>query len=173
MSQPTFHPSVNARVNKLGKRYEKLQAAAFHTIKDIAVFCERNGPIFKKFMAYNDQLLHLLKEEKIPESLLKQQIDTSDAMAALGRRFTPMFSELVYSTKPKIDSIVDFGKTLERDLIALHALRLQKEASEALTSQLEQQTDTLARLHTEVRQLLNECVSAVQEMQATLKRSLN
>jgi hypothetical protein len=173
MEQMPFHPSVNARVNKLGKAYEKLQAAAIRSIKDVADFCERSGPVFKQFMAYNDQLAHLLSEEKIPEHLLKEQIETSDAVAALGRQFLPMFSDLVHTTKPKLDHIIDYGSTLIRELDALHALRHQKEASEIFVLRLEEQVSALAQTHTELRQHLNACTSAIQQMQATLKRSIN
>jgi len=173
MDQMTFHPTVNARVNKLGKGYEKLQTAVLRTLKDIADFYERTEPIFKRFMAYNDQLLHLLKEEKMPEHLLKQQIDTSNAVGALGQRFLPMFTDLVYVSGPKLDRIITYADSLTRELQALHVLHLQKEASETLTAKLEKETEALAQLHTEVRAHLNACKSAIEEMQATMKRSVN
>jgi hypothetical protein len=173
MPQPTFHPSVNARVNKLGKEYEKLQTAAFRTMKDIPAFSDRIGPSLQQFMDYNDQIVHLLNEEKIPEHLLKHQIETSDAMAALGKRFNPMFSDLVYGSRPKLDRILKYGDTLTRELHTLHDLRLHQEASETLTAKLEKETEALTHLHTEVRQLLNACISAFQEIQNILKRSLN
>lgn len=173
MDQMTFHPTVNARVNKLGKGYEKLQTAVLHTLKDIADFYERTEPIFKRFMAYNDQLLHLLKEEKMPEHLLKQQIDTSNAVGALGQRFLPMFTDLVYVSGPKLDRIITYADRLTRELEALHALRDEQVASETLTAKLEKETETLWRLHTEVREDLSTCKSAIEEMQATLRRSVN
>lgn len=173
MPQPTFHPSVNARVNKLGKGYEKLQTATFRTMKDIATFCERTEPIFKQFMAYNDQLIQLLNEEKIPEHLLKQQIDTSDAVGALGKKFLPMFTDLVYGSRPKLDRIITYADGFTRQLHTLHDFRLHQEASETLTTKLEKETEALTHLHTEVRQLLNNCTSMVQQMQIILKHSLN
>jgi len=173
MTEPKFHPSVNARVNKLGKGYEKLQTAAFRTMKDIATFCERTEPIFKQFMDYNDQLIQLLNDEKIPEHLLKQQIDTSDAVGALGKKFLPMFTDLVYGSRPKFDRIINYADSLTSELHTLHNFRLHQEASETLTTKLEKEIETLDRLHTEIRQQLNACNSTVQEMQAILKRSLN
>lgn len=173
MSELQYHPAVKARVKKLGKKYQKLQVAGFRTLKEIPAFSDRIGPGLQQFMDYNNQILHLLDKEKMPEHLLKHQIDTSDAMGALGKRFSPMFYNLVFGSRPKLDRILRYGDTLTRELHALHALRHQKEASETLTAKLEKETEALVLLHTEVRQLLNDCINTFQETQNILKRSLN
>ena len=173
MEQMPFHPSVNVRARKLGKNYEKLQAAAYRTIEDIAAFCDRSGPILKQFAAYNDQLIHLLKEEKVPRHLLREQIETSDAVADLAKQFHAIFAELVYGGRPKIDRIIEHGSILTAQMETLLTLRLQKDPSEALLRQMEEQMNQLAQGHTDMRQLFNACISLLQQMQATLKRSIN
>ncbi len=173
MASFTIHPEVLPRINKLGKRYQKLHAATVRTENEIGAFCARTGPIIEKFMAFNDHLLHLINDQKIPQSLLQQQITTSDDMAELGTNFSPMLSNLIYGTPPKAESIYAFQHVLESTLQALQLLNNDKEGSIAQTIVLEQQLQIVEHTHVEIRTQLNECTTIVQKMQAMLKRTFN
>jgi len=173
MDQMTFHPSVNARVNKLGKRYEKLRAASNQLRMGINDFIYSTDAILVEFMAYNENLILLLSDMSIPEAILDQQMDLSDTMTAMMHKHMAMVLGLSRTAKSKTDPIYDFKEPLESAIAHLQQLHTDKEASLAEVARLEQQLHEFDQILLELNAALGNCHATVGEMQNILKRSVN
>ncbi|MCF8464872.1 MAG: hypothetical protein K9G41_08525 [Flavobacteriales bacterium] len=166
------HPSIKARIQKLGKTYEAQQNRTRLLEKEVVAFFGRSQGLLKRLIDQNDQLLANIKKSKLPEDIFMDDAKRSDQIAQLTVSYQPKFLTLVES-KPLLDAIFNFEQRLTKDLRLLEIFSTMKQESEQVLGQLEEEHRKIQPLLETIEQRFSDCKRHLAEIDRFSQHPLN
>lgn len=166
------HPSINARIQKLGTTYEKQHQQARKLSQNMVAFFGHSQEVMKRLMAENDKLLVMRRKSKLAGDVLAEQTKLSDQIAELTVKHQSKFKELVES-RPLLNVIFDFEDRLFKDLQMLEILSTMEQQSKHVLSLLEEEHQKLKPLLETLEQRLKNCKKHLAEIDQFSQHMLN
>jgi hypothetical protein len=159
-----FHPSVAARMEKVGRQYQKIAFATIDIQKEILQFYDDLNAQALLNQQQNNLQLELEKEKKLSLEQLDARMEKLTHMAQTSTKFVPDFKTLTFATKPYVDGILAFRDFLMKEMQKLANNVNSEEKSEAIMSHIEKKFTPIPNDFMICRNTLDTCLKHLQEI---------
>lgn len=150
------HPSLKARIDRLGKTYEAQHRKTRQLEEEVVAFFSHSQNMMKRLIDQNERLLTNIKKSKLPEDIFMDEAKFSDQIAQMTVAYQPKFYRLVES-KELWDVIFHFEQRLIKDLLLLETISSLKQQSEQVFRQLEEDHRKLQPMIETIQQRFSDC----------------